>query len=290
MAAKEVEAPWCLETAPPLDTASLPGPGPATLLEPGVALRQVTFDRAGMPMTLWIYTPDPLPRSKLPGIVIAPAGAGLLNGVGLTEEDREEHLPYARSGYAVIAHSLDGGVQTDPTLVFRDGVAQFLAADLGLANTRAALDYASAQLPEVDMERIVAVGHSSAGAHALHVAMLEPRVKACVVYAPLVNLERSRWNLEEFADIDGVREAQFRIAPEHHVDRLRCPTFLFHAEDDLSAIAGDLASFGAALRHVNPRAGHEVVATGGHTDSMFEVGIPRALAWLAMQPELEPSD
>lgn len=276
----------CLVPGVPFDASRLPKPGPGKTIVAGVTFRETTLARDGVPMTLWIYTPEPLPAKKLACVLIAPAGTPLVHGVGLTDEDRDEHLPYAKDGYAVVAYSLDGGVDTDPGMTFKEGVKAFLAADLGIANARAALDYVAAQLPEIDVTRVVVAGHSSAGTLALQLAENEPRVKAAIAYAPVVNLESwSRLDLDAL-DIPEVREAQMRLSPDRGISRLACPTFLFHADDDSNVLTRQIEGFAEELRKVNGRTVYETVPTGEHYSSMIDEGIPKALAWLRAQPDI----
>lgn len=139
------------------------------------------------------------------------------------------------------------------------------------------------------MSRIVALGHSCGGTIALQIAENDARVTACVAYAPIVNLEaHTRRGLDAITGIEQVREAQYHLSPERGIARLRCPTFLFVAEDDLAVPVIELDPFGEKLTRLNTRAVYEKAAHGGHTDAVEEVGMPRAIAWLASLPELRP--
>ncbi|MFN7975546.1 MAG: prolyl oligopeptidase family serine peptidase [Acidobacteriota bacterium] len=279
-----------LPQAPPFDAASAPMPGgPQTVVE-GVSLRIAKFQRGGEPMTLWIYEPDPLPERKLPCVLVAPAGTPLVYGNELGKGDMVEHVPYAERGYAVVAYSLDGPVARGaPDSVFDVGARKFLAAELGVANARAAIDYIAAQLPEIDPARIAVAGHSSAATLALQVAENEPRVKAAIAYAPVVDL-MSRFKPEdlEALAIPGLGDALKRMSPDAGISKLQCPTFLFHADDDTNVKSEELAGFVEKLKSLNTRAVYETVEEGEHYDSMIEQGIPKALAWLKSLPEINP--
>ena len=124
--------------------------------------------RAGVPMELWVYLPNPLPAGKLPCVLIAPAGSRLFHGMSLDAGDRVEHLPYVRRGFAVVAYQLDGKMQDRPTdAQARDAIEKFSDAHAGIDNAAAAINYIDAKIPQIDPKRIYAVGHSSAGTLAL---------------------------------------------------------------------------------------------------------------------------
>ena len=76
-------------------------------LEPGVTFEQAVFDREGVPMRVWLYTPTDSTGS-LALVVIGPAGSDMRTGMALTHADRPEHLPYVREGMAVLSFDIDG--------------------------------------------------------------------------------------------------------------------------------------------------------------------------------------
>src|SRR5690242_13418003 len=115
---------------------SLPELAPARLIEPGVRAFDVTLPDRGQ--RLWVYLPEPFPKSPTPCIFIAPAGSPLIYGMRLAEEDRPEHIPYARAGFAVVAYELSGAVtnrSSDAEVI--QGIRSFKDADGGLESARA---------------------------------------------------------------------------------------------------------------------------------------------------------
>ena len=135
----------------------------------------------GLPMRVRLYLPTGQhPPHSLPCVFIAPAGTRLLHGSALGEADSPEHLPYARAGFAVLAYELSGDLPNDSggALTFnqlKSPVQQFMAADGGLANARAAVDFVLAKVPEVNPAQLYAAGHSSAATMALDAAAMDHR-------------------------------------------------------------------------------------------------------------------
>jgi dipeptidyl aminopeptidase/acylaminoacyl peptidase len=220
--------------AVPLDSYP-PLPAPASPV-PGVKVSEVQLSRGGVPMAVWIYLPDPLPKAKLPCVLIAPAGSRLFHGMRLTAGDREEHLPYVLVGFAVVAYELDGPFPqrrgTDEQA--REALALFRRAHYGIDNAAAALDYALKTVPKIDANRIYAVGHSSAATLALQVAEHDPRIAACVAFAPVTDVPD---HLRMIADtLHRYREDSMddleKYSPQHNIQNLKCPTMLFTAHDD----------------------------------------------------------
>jgi dienelactone hydrolase len=267
------------------DLPDLPAPQE---IKKGVNFHEVTLRRAGVPMKLWVYLPKPAPAAdKLPCILIAPAGTRLFHGMALGDGDRDEHLPYVGKGFAVVAYEVDGDMSDDATPAqMAAAIAAFRKADGGVANAVAALDYAAAKIPQVDMKRVYAVGHSSAATTALQVAQREPRVAACVAFAPACDLAD---RLKPFgAELDGLQAGTMEflrtVSPERNAAKLKCPTMLFTAMDDETISSKSVGAFAAALQKTNDQVKFIAVKSGGHHDSMIERGIPAAIAWLKALP------
>ena len=160
---------------------------------------------------------------------------------------------------------------------------QFKAAEAGLVNAREALDYALAKVPQIDPARVFTAGHSSAATTSLLVAEREPRVRACVAYAPVADLEKyfGEEALKGLSSaIPGYREFVRRASPHAGAKELRCPLFLFHAEDDEIVNITESANFAREVSRHNPAVTFVRGAGGGHYDSMLEEGVPKAIEWL----------
>ena len=108
------DEPWTLPPFPP--------PAPPREIEPGVMFSEITLTRGqaagsdlpGHTGKLWLYLPGGQHGPKsLPCILIAGAGSNLITGMDLGDGDRPEHLPYVRSGFAVLAYELDGMLPED---------------------------------------------------------------------------------------------------------------------------------------------------------------------------------
>ncbi len=110
----------------------------------------------GLNGVLWHYGPKEIAKgTKLPCVLIAPAGSTLLTGMELGDGDATEHIPYLKAGFAVIAYSLDGPSLSNPPDI--PAYEAYSQARGGLVNARNALEYAIQQ-PEIDPKRIFVAG------------------------------------------------------------------------------------------------------------------------------------
>jgi len=163
--------------------STTPGPIHPVQFQPGVDIYQTTIsdNRSISAMQIWLYLPEGAhaPRS-LPCVLIAPAGTRLLYGSNLGLDDQPEHLPYAHAGFAVLAYELSGNAMPMARTFgdFKEPVTEFMAADGGLDNARAAIDWLLANVPEVDPQQLYAAGRSSAATMALNLAAADSRIRA----------------------------------------------------------------------------------------------------------------
>jgi len=265
-----------------------PPRGPSTQLEGGIQFCEISLTGAapGQTMKLWLYLP-PGTHSKgsLACVFIAPGGTNLITGNILGDGDRPEHLPYVKAGFAVVGYELDGAyVKRD-----RDGmfprIKQFIDAEGGVANARAAIDYVLAQVPEVDVNRLYAAGHSSAGTVALDVIAMEPRIKGGCAYAPCPNI-RQRLTTERVKIYDtgvpGVADFVDHYSPTAFVQSLAStPLLLFSAKDDINIRYPLVRDFADQIVRAGAKSCKLVTAErGGHYQSMIEQGVPAGVAFL----------
>lgn len=265
--------------------AAPPGLGQGRRIEPGVLFHEVKLPgQAGAAASkLWVYLPEGQTRPKIPCVLIAPAGTRLFHGITLGEGDRPEHLPYVRAGFAVVAYELDGSPSDESDEALVSAARLFKKAEAGLVNARAALDYALANVPQIDPARIYTAGHSSAATTSLLVARREPRVRACVAYAPVTDVEKYFGEdiMEALSSVmPDYREFVRRTSPQAGARDLRCPLFLFHAEDDENVRIAESVKFAGEVGRHNPSVTFVRAAKGGHYDAMVKEGIPKAVEWL----------
>ena len=152
----------------------------------------------------------------------------------------------------------------------------------GVENVRAAMDYVAEKVPFVDPDRLYCAGHSSAGTVSLLVAAKERRIKACVAFAPVSNLdERLRGNAnthdfyrEAHSDLDRIVRSN---SPIIHAKSITCPVFLFHDSRD-----GNVpVSQSEAMRDaIDSPVTLKLVDHSDHYTSMIKLGIPAAIEWL----------
>jgi dipeptidyl aminopeptidase/acylaminoacyl peptidase len=199
---------------------------------------------------------------------------------------RPEHLPWVRAGFAVLAYELNGklpGRNNTNEAALRLAISQFLAAEAGLVNAKAALDYLAAKVPEVDPERVYSVGHSSAGTMSLLLAENDFRIKACVAFAPCVDVAKRVGPAavqQLSAAVPGAADFFSRYNPISNEARLVCPVLLFHARDDSNVPVNESIDCDGRLRAAGKSVTLELVPNGDHYDSMIQEGIPRAIVWL----------
>ena len=278
----------------PIRLPSFPNPGPAQEIQPGVMLHEVKLGPPnpipsipGHRGKLWLYLPSGNHQAKsLPCVMITGAGSNLLVGMDLGDGDRAEHLPYVKAGFAVLAFELDGALAdmknaTDQQM--QQSMMAFLNARAGLVNAHIALEYLLAKVPQVNPSKISVAGHSSAGTLAVLFAENEPRLRACVAFAPALDLPARFGNLTNQLISAGFGELVLGYSPSSNIEKLKHPLYLFHAQDDSNipiavneAIARQFQSRGKDVTF-------DIVPTGEHYDSMIQEGIPRAINWLNNQ-------
>ena len=168
---------------------------------------------------------------------------------------------------------------TTPT--FAPYIRSFVDAEAGLVNMRVAVAYATTRVPSIDPGRLFAVGHSSAATLALLVAENEPRIAACVAFAPVVDVKehiptQAQQALGQL--VPGADQIFTRFNPRAGEEKLNCPVFVFVALDDQNAqpdraLVDRLTSLGKS-------AVLATVPNGGHYEPMIKSGIPQAIRWL----------
>lgn len=277
------------------DYRTLPLPGFPDRGEPrakpgGVQLHSVSLQvpakQPGSSSRVYVYLPPGEHTDKSLGCVfIAPAGATSFTGMGLGLGDSPEHLPYALAGYAVVAYEVDGEHVDDDRRTDRERAKRFIAAyhahraaHAGLVNARNAIEYVLAKFPEIDPQRLAVAGHSSAGRVALVVAANEPRIKACIAYAPDSDFEEAAKELD--SQLSDATEYFRSFSPVACAAKIRCPVFLFHARDDTVIAYQDSEKLAGLLKQAGTRVHYQVVATGDHHASMIREGVPGAISWL----------
>jgi dienelactone hydrolase len=268
-------------------------------IEPGVQLQEIPIQGPSADPTGGYYTPPGhggtlslyLPPGQhapqsIPCILITGAGSDLVSGMQIGDADRPEHIPYVQAGFAVVAYELDGPSWGDEPEDMRKAFDAFKASRAGLVNARNALEFALTKVPEINPTRIYSAGHSSAGTHALLFAAHEPRLAGVIAYAPATDLPKwfgPRLRVLSFVLPDLV-DFVTQSSPSTHAAQIKCPTFLFHAEDDQTCEIAESRAFAQTLKAQGTDATLATVPTGDHYDSMIDQGIPQAIQWLSARP------
>ena len=274
---------------------------PIRELPGGTSLHFVDFGRVSQPnsgpgtsMKMRVYLPPGDHQSSaIPCVLVAPAGTNLLVGNDMDADDyHDETLPYAQAGMAVVFYSIDGGVgdlEAGSDAEFIAGYNTFRAAGAGVVNGRNALEYVLARLPQVDTKRIYCAGHSSAGTLSLLLAQHEPRIRACIAFAPACDLENSLAGVTSDFTMKrlfpGLVDFVQQSSPKTHIAEFQCPVFLFHALDDENIPASNSSEFASALRNAGKQVTLRNVAFGNHYQSMIDEGIPQAISWLQSEQD-----
>lgn len=248
-------------------------------------------------MPLQVYLPENATSAKgLPCVLVGPAGTRLFHGASLDKEvsANQEHVPYVLAGFVVITFPLDGpleGEEPGDAEVMRAGRA-FVAAKGGILNAKAAADYALKNL-QVDPKRLYIAGHSSAATLSLQVAENDPRIKACIAYAPAVSLKAhfDKIGAMEVLEqaIPGWNDYALTYSPNQKIASLKCPLFFFQAADDSVIDTEQNRNFVRSVRKLNKKVVYVEEESGDHFQPMIDKGIPKAIAWLKKLAQAAPT-
>ncbi len=260
----------------------------AALSNPPTGVRNTT---PGVKTNFTFFQPpgNHAPQS-LPCILTTRAGTNLLHGTRVPElepDDLAEIRPYLEAGFAVLGVSIDGPVedrdQANPQLLSLS-YQSFRRSGAGVVNIRNGIEFLRQRVPQVDLNRVYISGHSSAGTLALLAAAQEPRIKGCVAFAPVSDVEA---HLKPLLDdrrastaFEGLVDFAKQSSPKFHAARIKCPVFLFHANDDSVVPISQSIGFETQLKANRTPVELVRVPSGNHYDSMIQQGIPRAIPWL----------
>jgi len=234
--------------------------------------------------SFWVYYTESSALAKRPCVLVAAAGSGLFYGITLTDGDVAEHLPYAEAGFVVIAYEVSGPLSENPSS--REMVAAsrlFKGADGGVQDGLAALAAAEKKYGFIDPGEVYVAGHSSAGTIALALAQKSQRVKGCVAYAPVCDphswIGKARLAALE-SENPGFQRFLASYSPKHNTSSLKCPVFIFHAEDDPGVLPAIVDAYVSQLKTTNKSVTHVKVKEGGHYDAMIAPGLSKGVSWL----------
>ncbi|WP_182871149.1 alpha/beta hydrolase family protein [Rhodopirellula sp. JC639] len=240
---------------------------------------------------------DPNPQSGRtekrgrPCVFVGAAGATSMTGVAMSEREVLQYYPLVQSGFVVVGYGTDGDLPEDANdRVYIDAYHRFRKSMAGLVNARNAIEYAIAELPQVDGTRLYCLGHSSAAKLALLLATHEPRIRGCVSLAGFSDiLATCSVDAAEFYDseLNDWRAFARKASPRTHESNLNCPTYLFHSQQDLivpssrsSLLANRLSAAGTPVRL-------QLVESGDHFSAVSHVRT--AAEWLKSVDECHTS-
>lgn len=250
---------------------------------------KLMYGGAEMQMRLRLPVQNASPQS-LACVLLSPSGSNPLVGMWLDEPDYETEVqPFLAAGLAVLEYSTDGGLrdlQNPSNLDLQKGYIAFTTAQAGLVNARNALEFVLTRVPEVDPQRIYMTGHGSAGTLAILFAEHEPRIKACLAFAPLTDVntylaEKGLFKSKAARQVfPGAEEFSTRVSPVNHLSRLGCPVFLFQAHDDTVEPVVNAMKFVEQAKSLGKNVTYQEEETGDHYASMVDEGLYAALEWL----------
>lgn len=88
--------------------------------------------------------------------------------------------------------------------------------------------------------------------------------------------------------LTGLRSFARETSPLTHAARIRCPTFLFIADDEPAEELREMAVLREMMKQSGNPSTFKNVPTGGHYDPMIETGIPAAMGWIRALPAPKP--
>lgn len=277
-----VSAAWTSYNA----SASSGDPAPAEVRAEGDGITHEIYvlDRENSwSQTIWIYRPSSEPETKLPLVVVPPAGGNMISAPELSNADKPEHLPYVRAGFLGVSTTFQGQMAADPAdLEFIEILEVFRSSRAGVRNVESALDLALRSVGYIDEERVYVAGHSSAATLALLVATDDERIRGAADFAPV-------WNIPEYlgsevvADIDsylsGFGEFLNWNSPINQIENYRVPLFIFHSKADAVVPYGTSEDAVSELTAAGVEVDFRTAASGDHYSSMIQAGIPAAIEW-----------
>jgi dienelactone hydrolase len=262
-------------------------PGPGVEIEPGVIFHQVVLPGGttqGLSNRLWLYLPrDEHGAGPFPCVLMAAEGHHVADST-LDDDDRAQHVPFVKAGFAVLAYEVEGAAQQrslrGPGSRKAD-LETFLGGYAGLLNAKVAVAYVLAKVPQVDPTRIYAVGFGTAGTTAMLLAEHEPRIRGCALIAAPIDLER--WlgpTRSQDVQNAGGSDLLTRFSPRTNEAKLTCPLFLFYSRGDTIVPVTQARECEERLGALGRSVTVEVVPTGGHGEALLRQAIPRVVEWL----------
>jgi dienelactone hydrolase len=276
-----------------IDVNQLPGLG-TIQNDPEVMVYHVKFPRRTYSSRLVVFLPTHPAKPKLPCIFVAPSATAPLYGQTIDEETMVygNYINYAKAGYAVIAHDVDGYIDEvgrigdPPSAMVIDSLKAFKASDAGVLNAKLAIDYAVARIPQIDPNAMYTAGTGSGGTIALMVAATDPRIKAAIAYSPITNLPGKHAALVETISkaVPGYKEFIDRSSPHNQIDKMKKPLFIFHNDRSTETSLAETTSFVESVQKNNPLVSfthaQDNMSTG---DYLSSTGIKQAIEWLNSQ-------
>lgn len=175
---------------------------------------------AGIAVEGYLLYPDPMGETPRPALVVLHSTTPdtIDEVAGVKGRDAQAlGLIFARQGFVVFCPQCF--LWNDPSIEYLEAVARFKERHPNTVGMRKMLNDAQcavdilASLPEVDFERVGAIGHSLGAKETLYLAAFDERVKAAVFSEGGIGLSFTNWHDPWYLG-RGIHEPDFRL--NHH--------------------------------------------------------------------------
>jgi hypothetical protein len=259
---------------------------------------QVVFHRGTHMSGFFIYLPTHPTKQKLPCIFIAPSGTTPLYGQRLEPVNRWEYIDYIRAGYAVFAYDVDGVIPDmskvneapllrNPDKIATDRLKSYKAADGGILNTKLAIDYAIARMPQIDPNAIYTAGSGSGGTIALMAAASDSRIKGAIAFTPVTDIPKKfPYLIENISKVvSKYPEAIERFSPYQNAAKINKPLFIFQDDNSTINSSEETNSFVELVSKSNSSVTffHTPVVPSNFRVDVTPAGIKQSIEWLDSQ-------
>jgi dienelactone hydrolase len=275
-----------------IDVNQLPGLG-TIQNDPEVMVYHVEFPRRTHTSRLVVFLPTRPAKPKLPCVFVAPSATAPLYGQTIDKETMVywNYISYAKAGYAVVAHDVDGyidevGRLSEPlTPAVINSLKAYKASDAGVLNAKLAIDYAVARIPQIDPNAMYVAGSGSGGTIALLVAATDTRIKGAIAYSPITHLPGKHAALVEMISksVPGYKEFIDRSSPHNQIEKMKKPMFIFHEDRSTETSLTDTTSFVESVQKNNSSVSFTHGQNEGLAAGDYLPNIKQAIEWLDSQ-------
>lgn len=253
-------------------------------VEPAEGRRIVTLQRRRLTQKLVAHFPyGSYAKKSLPCVLVPSGGGNLITGTP-PAANRDVMKPILSEGMVVISYELSGSISpwdAGDEKLLSDAYRQFVDVRAGLVNSLNAFEYAINDIDVVDPAKVFVAGYSSGGTHALLLAAHEPRLAGCIAWCPDPDLaDFDQETTEALQFLYAIKQFVKKAAPLTHVQKVKCPVFIFAVQDDEIIEFENVNSYVKALRKTNPDVVFRWADSGGHAIPYLNQGRAMGVKWI----------